>query len=282
MEDKDYIKELFSEKLRNQEAPVNPELWSAISSSIGSSAATASGLTLVAKLAIGISAAVAITVASVLVLQDDEKPDKISTQAQTTPKGETKSKAVNSETLTVTQLEEPLKAKITPENTAKKDNPVAETIASPELKDNPLESNVVERAKTSPSITPQTEPEANPSENKAESAKPAGTGNATAVNTPPKVKYTVGKLPNVFSPNGDNIHDVFFIESNGLLDYSLTILNDKGKTVFSSTDPNFKWDGTDLSGEAVPEGEYIYFFVAKDEANNPVSKSSNLTIIRKK
>ena len=66
MEGKDNIKELFSQKLGSYEAKVNPELWAKISTQVaaGATTAVATGLSLFAKVAIGlgISAAAITTV----------------------------------------------------------------------------------------------------------------------------------------------------------------------------------------------------------------------------
>lgn len=73
-----------------------------------------------------------------------------------------------------------------------------------------------------------------------------------------------GMVPNVFSPNGDNLNDVFKL--GGLLNYcydtvDVTIYNRWGQELFHSNDPVFTWNGTNQKGEDVPEG--IYFVVLR-------------------
>lgn len=58
MEDKDYIKELFSEKLTNHTTKVNPKVWSAVKSSLTTTSAVSIALT--TKVIIGVSATIAI------------------------------------------------------------------------------------------------------------------------------------------------------------------------------------------------------------------------------
>ena len=87
-------------------------------------------------------------------------------------------------------------------------------------------------------------------------------------------------LKNVFTPNGDGVNDYLEIETEGLNDFSVVILYKNNQKIFTSNDPHFKWGGTNMSGEFVPEGSYIYFVTAKTDNNKPVSKYSSLTIKR--
>lgn len=68
------------------------------------------------------------------------------------------------------------------------------------------------------------------------------------------------ELPNVFTPNGDGQNDFFrafpycSVES-----IDLVVYNRWGQPVFTSTDPDFRWDGVHMdSGERVPDGVYYY------------------------
>ena len=54
MEEKDFIKELFQEKLAQHQSPVSPELWTSVSSSITSgTTVVSSGLSILTKSIIG-------------------------------------------------------------------------------------------------------------------------------------------------------------------------------------------------------------------------------------
>jgi gliding motility-associated-like protein len=68
-------------------------------------------------------------------------------------------------------------------------------------------------------------------------------------------------IPNVFSPNGDGMNEVFYIP--GVCpsdDYSLTIFDRWGSLLFSSVSRNHSWDGKTNRGENAPDGTY-YFIV---------------------
>jgi gliding motility-associated-like protein len=66
-------------------------------------------------------------------------------------------------------------------------------------------------------------------------------------------------LPNVFSPNGDNINDVFepfpwkFVDS-----VDVQIFNRYGALVFTTKDPNIQWRGEHIDGGRCADGVYFY------------------------
>jgi gliding motility-associated-like protein len=68
------------------------------------------------------------------------------------------------------------------------------------------------------------------------------------------------RLPNVFTPNGDNKNDIFHPYPYQFVDHiEMSITNRWGKEVFNTTDPDINWDGTDKdTGKLVPDGVYFY------------------------
>jgi len=63
--------------------------------------------------------------------------------------------------------------------------------------------------------------------------------------------------PSVFTPNGDGINDVFFVDGNFVDSFYLTIFNRWGKKVFETNDIKKSWDGT-YKGEPLAEGTYYW------------------------
>jgi len=65
-------------------------------------------------------------------------------------------------------------------------------------------------------------------------------------------------IPNTFSPNADNINDVFKAKSSTeLVEYRLYIYTRWGELIFSSENIDIGWDGT-FEGTMCPVGVYVY------------------------
>src|SRR6218665_263455 len=68
------------------------------------------------------------------------------------------------------------------------------------------------------------------------------------------------ELPNVFTPNDDNINDLFIpIRYRYIKDIDITIYDRWGLVMFKTTDPQIRWDGTSQdSKQPCPDGTYFY------------------------
>lgn len=68
------------------------------------------------------------------------------------------------------------------------------------------------------------------------------------------------ELPNIFTPNGDNINDYFqAIKVRQINEIDLTIYDRWGNTIYRTRDPYFKWDGTsDITKKQASEGTFFY------------------------
>lgn len=70
---------------------------------------------------------------------------------------------------------------------------------------------------------------------------------------------------NYISPNGDGKNDVWKIKNSDVYkDYKVTIFNDAGVTVYSTTDYQNQWDGT-LDGKKLPTGVYYFLVQSPDQ-----------------
>jgi gliding motility-associated-like protein len=85
------------------------------------------------------------------------------------------------------------------------------------------------------------------------------------------------EVPNVFTPNDDNINDVFTITSTGVKEITLKIFNRWGQPMYDFNGPKASWDGVTSAGEKASNGTYFYFIKAvgfdgkEYEKNGPVS-----------
>jgi hypothetical protein len=74
----------------------------------------------------------------------------------------------------------------------------------------------------------------------------------------------LGTIPNVFTPNNDGRNDNFFVNSAGIANFYVSIKDERGNEVFTSTDSEFNWNGENRSGEII-RGGYIVVIIAEGE-----------------
>lgn len=90
-------------------------------------------------------------------------------------------------------------------------------------------------------------------------------------------------VPNVFSPNGDGLNDVYKLpedEHDKCYDVvNIQIYNRWGTLVFESDDPLFQWDGTDTKGNLLNQGTY-YALLEGFYGNKEVSDVYPITLFR--
>jgi gliding motility-associated-like protein len=89
-------------------------------------------------------------------------------------------------------------------------------------------------------------------------------------------------IPNVFTPDGDGINDVFYINSSGLSEYQLDIYNRWGTKVYTSSEPGNKWDGRSSSGVELTDGTYYFILRAVSVTSKDNSTTGFVTLLRNK
>ena len=77
--------------------------------------------------------------------------------------------------------------------------------------------------------------------------------------------YTV---PNVFTPNGDAVNDLFVIKAEHMDKYSINIYDRWGKEMYKSTDATQSWNGKTENGGDAPTGVYYYLINSTCLGNN--------------
>jgi gliding motility-associated-like protein len=81
-------------------------------------------------------------------------------------------------------------------------------------------------------------------------------------------------IPNVFTPNGDQVNDVFNVELPGTKSYSLKIFNRWGQLQFESTDRSKGWDG-----KGSPDGVYFMSLEATLTDGSPFNVRQTVSLI---
>ncbi len=111
-----------------------------------------------------------------------------------------------------------------------------------------------------------------------------GCSNTASVNVTilgPEDGCVVIDMPNVFTPNGDGVNEIFLpIELLGVKDYQLVIVNRWGNVVYEGTDPVLGWDGRTQTGEDATDGVYFWRVNYTDVYNNASKVHGNVTIVR--
>lgn len=87
-------------------------------------------------------------------------------------------------------------------------------------------------------------------------------------------------IPNVFTPNRDDVNDLFRPITTGLISLSAWIYSREGILVKSWNTINGSWDGRTVSGEVCSEGVYFVIVEATGFDGNSFKMKSNLTLLR--
>lgn len=79
------------------------------------------------------------------------------------------------------------------------------------------------------------------------------------------------ELPNVFSPNGDNLNDILRIRDNAYGEYEVVILNRWGNEMSRSyiVNDDYLWNGEVKDGTIATEGVYYYHVKGKLRNGKP-------------
>jgi gliding motility-associated-like protein len=107
-----------------------------------------------------------------------------------------------------------------------------------------------------------------------------GTCSATATATITIDVPTSIIIPNIFSPNGDSLNDVFIISCTGMKSLHCDIFNRWGQLVFTLTAPNQNWDGKLNNGNQATEGTYYYMLTAEGEDKKTYTYQGPLTLVK--
>lgn len=89
-------------------------------------------------------------------------------------------------------------------------------------------------------------------------------------------------VPNVFTPNGDNVNDFFNLKATNLTELTLQIFDRWGHLVYDLTTDkgNIDWDGKNQYGKECAEGTYFYIIKATGKDGVSYDKNGTVSLFR--
>jgi gliding motility-associated-like protein len=273
MIEKDHIKEMFQEKLALHEVPVRADLWTSVSSSIGGSSVAASSMSIATKIIIAASVS-AVTLVTIYLINDKNlEPSPIKKE------NPQEQRIITIDSLEIEKEEVKKEEELLPKQPEQRLD-YEYDFSTPEYEhDLNLELQLRNKSDINKEIVTEKGPQ------RKEQQDPIIRNNTTSTSeivSKPEIKIQENEstilLPNIFTPNGDGKNDFLSIKIGEVTEFSVVILNQANKVIYTSNDPNFSWDGITLEGEIAPSGNYVYYISAKEQSGKILTKYSNLTI----
>ncbi len=90
------------------------------------------------------------------------------------------------------------------------------------------------------------------------------------------------EVPNVFTPNGDKVNDVFRLRASSLKEIYIIIYDRWGNMVYEVTSDtgNFAWDGKAQTGKECADGSYFYIIKATGKDGQEYDLKGNVSLFR--
>ncbi|MBS1647273.1 MAG: VCBS repeat-containing protein [Bacteroidetes bacterium] len=87
-------------------------------------------------------------------------------------------------------------------------------------------------------------------------------------------------IPNIFSPNGDGVNDVFFVQAANISNFNCTLYNRWGQAVYEFSNPTAGWSGKNKQGSAYDAGTYFYYITYVDNKGKTQSQKGFVELVR--
>ncbi len=90
------------------------------------------------------------------------------------------------------------------------------------------------------------------------------------------------EIPNVFTPNGDGVNDIYFIKAASLSDINAVIYDRWGHVVYELKNEKgrIEWDGKNQYGKECAEGTYFYMIKATGADGKAFDEKGTITLAR--
>jgi gliding motility-associated-like protein len=112
--------------------------------------------------------------------------------------------------------------------------------------------------------------------NSVESSLPQAVSNTITITKNPNLFY-----PTAFTPNGDNLNDIFTVYGQYIVDFEMNIFNRWGELLYTTTILDKGWDGY-YNGNLMPEGTYAFIANITDKTGRTFKKSGSVVLLRKR
>ena len=92
-------------------------------------------------------------------------------------------------------------------------------------------------------------------------------------------------IPNVFTPDGDGVNDVWYIPNSGMKEFHVELFDRWGAKVWETTADEIRWDGHSSSGKLLTDGTYYFVLHAilkSGSKGKDYSTTGYVTLLTKK
>ena len=88
-------------------------------------------------------------------------------------------------------------------------------------------------------------------------------------------------IPNVFTPNNDNVNDILFVKTANMTEINMSIFDRWGHLVYELNGATaIAWDGKNQMGKDCAEGTYFYIMTGKGKDGTDYKDKGNITLLR--
>lgn len=89
------------------------------------------------------------------------------------------------------------------------------------------------------------------------------------------------EIPNVFTPNGDDVNDEFFFPANAIQEFNSVVYDRWGKVVFEFNSISDKWTGVNYKNDSpCSDGTYFYTYSGTSTNGKAYIGQGNVQLIR--